>query len=213
MEFPDSRILLFAKAPIAGQVKTRLIPAIGKQQASELYTELLSGVLNRLSGIAPLQLWCAPDVDHLFFRQAAETLSVTLHRQPEGDLGQRMAYAAKDALSSADSVVLIGGDCPVLERDHLQQALTWLQGGDDAAIGPAEDGGYVLLGIRCCAAELFKGIPWGTDTVCELTRRRLSLLNWSWRELEMLWDVDRVEDLQRYQSLSQACQKKGSEPG
>ncbi|MCW8890269.1 MAG: TIGR04282 family arsenosugar biosynthesis glycosyltransferase [Sedimenticola sp.] len=201
MQFPDSRILLFAKAPEPGQVKTRLIPAIGPQQAAHLYAELLKGVLERLSGLAPLQLWCAPDTRHPLFRRAAEASSTTLHQQSQGDLGERMADAARHALKEARSVLLIGGDCPVLERAHLEQALSWLDEGADAALGPAEDGGYVLLGFRHYAATLFEHIPWGTDLVCRLTRQRLSSLDWSWRELDPLWDVDRVEDLLRYQEF------------
>lgn len=202
MQFPDARILLFAKAPEPGLVKTRLIPAIGKEQSAALYIELLSGVINRLAGtVAPLQLWCAPNSEHPFFHALEQNADITLHVQQGTDLGQRMAYAARSALNEAGSVVLIGGDCPILEKEHLQQALAYLAEGSDAVLGPAEDGGYVLLALKQFNDHLFEQIAWGGDDVCGLTRRRLSALNWRWQELEPLWDVDRKEDLQRYRSL------------
>lgn len=203
MRFPDSRILLFAKAPEPGQVKTRLLPALGEQQAAELYAELLSGVIDRMGcDIAPLQLWCTPTAQHPFFQQIAEKRWVSLYRQQGGDLGQRMEHAARQVLTEATSVLLIGGDCPVLDGRYLRRALEWLDGGGDAVLGPAEDGGYVLLGLRQVTSDLFENIPWGTGSVCDITRQRLDALKWQWHELEPLWDVDREEDLERYLQLA-----------
>jgi hypothetical protein len=90
----------------------------------------------------------------------------------------------------------------VLNGAHLKQAFTWLYAGADAVLGPAEDGGYVLLGLRRVERELFAGIPWSTPAVLDVTRRRLGELNWSWRELEPLWDLDREADLDRYLRLN-----------
>lgn len=202
MQFPDARVLLFAKAPEPGLVKTRLIPTIGRDGSAALYVELLSAVVRRLAvDIAPLQLWCTPNTEHPFFQALAQGPGITLHIQQGDDLGQRMAHAARSALTAACSVVLIGGDCPVLEKEHLNQALTWLAEGNDAVLGPAEDGGYVLLALKQMDAHLFEQIAWGGDAVCEITRQRLRALNWTWRELEPLWDVDREEDLLRYWNL------------
>ena len=203
MRFPDSRILLFAKAPEPGQVKTRLAPALGERRAAELYAELLSGVIDRIGGdIAPLQLWCAPTAQHPFFQQLAQKHWVSLHQQQEGDLGQRMEHAARQSLTEASTVLLIGGDCPVLDGRYLRRALEWVDGGGDAVLGPAEDGGYVLLGLRQAMGDLFQNIPWGTGAVCNITRQRLDALKWQWRELDPLWDVDREEDLERYLRLA-----------
>ena len=199
MEYPESRILLFAKAPRAGEVKTRLIPAIGARSAANLYAELLQRTLQQvLTGLAPLQLWCSPDTSHPLFRRAGEGAQVSLHRQTGDDLGARMGYAARSALAGATSVLLVGGDCPVLDRCHLRSALQWLDAGDDAVLGPAEDGGYVLLGLKRHHPDLFSGIEWGQDSVLRVTRQRLRQLGWNWRELETLWDLDRLPDLQRY---------------
>lgn len=202
MRFPAARILLFAKAPVPGQVKTRLIPAVGAKRAAAIYQELLARMLTKvIADIAPVELWCAPDTGHGVFQAAARSPSVTLHTQVTGDLGQRMAYAAEQALARSASVLLVGGDCPVLESGHLCQALEWLAAGSDAVLGPAEDGGYVLLGLRKMDCQLFSDMPWGTGAVLDLTRQRLARQGRQWRELELLWDLDREADLQRYQQM------------
>jgi len=204
VQFPDARILIFAKAPQAGQVKTRLIPAVGAQAAAALYAELLHGAVARLapSRLAPLQCCCAPDIQHHYFLRLADEFDLLLEPQQGADLGQRMLWAARQALQSCAAVVLIGGDCPPLMPHHLQQALQWLTEGADAVLGPAEDGGYVLFGLRRVDDALFSDIAWGGPGVLASTRQRLQQLGWQWRELEALWDLDRPEDLQRYQRLN-----------
>lgn len=207
MHFADARILLFAKAPVPGQVKTRLIPSVGAQHAAEIYHTLLERVIGEATReVAPVEIWCAPDTRHAVFRAVAVNPSITLYAQTAGDLGQRMAHAARQALARSEMVLLIGGDCPVLKAEHLQQALTWLDDGVDAVLGPAEDGGYVLLGMRRMNRQLFCDIPWGTDQVLNITRQRLAQSGWTWRELEPLWDLDRDADLQRYLRLSGTAQ-------
>lgn len=203
MDFANARILIFAKAPVTGQVKTRLIPSVGAQRAAEIYADLLERIIAVAdTGIAPVELWCAPDTRHVVFQRADRNSVITLHRQVSGDLGMRMAHAARQALGRGEMVLLIGGDCPVLEAGHLCQALTWLRQGEDAVLGPAEDGGYVLLGLRQAEDSLFRGISWGTGQVLSATRDRLARLGWSWRELETLWDLDREADLERYLAMS-----------
>jgi hypothetical protein len=197
--YPRARILVFAKAPVPGACKTRLIPALGAEGAAALHRELLEGTLARLApaGIAPVQLWCAPDAGHRAFQDLAARWGVSLHGQQGGDLGQRMLHAATAALVKAEAVVLIGCDCPGLGPAQITAALTALlaQPQQDAVLGPAQDGGYVLLGLRQPAPELFTGMPWGGDQVAALTRARLAGLGWRWRELAPLADVDRPEDL------------------
>lgn len=202
MHFPNARILLFAKAPVPGLVKTRLIPAIGARRAAGIYRTLLERVIGEATnGLAPVDIWCAPDPRHPVFQAAAEIHAIGLHAQATGDLGERMAHAAEQALAGAEMVLLIGGDCPLLGREHLRQALEWLACGVDAVLGPAEDGGYVLLGARRMDRRLFSDIPWGSERVLAMTRERLVQLGWQWRELEPLWDLDREADLQRYLRL------------
>lgn len=210
MEFPGGRILIFAKAPVPGRVKTRLIPSVGERRAAAVYRELLERVIGAAAaGIAPVEIWCAPDSLHEVFRQAAGHPSISLHTQSGDDLGERMMFAARQALTRSEAVLLIGGDCPVLNGAHLKQAFNWLYAGADAVLGPAEDGGYVLLGLRRAERALFAGVPWGTERVLDVTRHRLGELNWAWRELEPLWDLDRENDLQRYLTMSRAGEPQG----
>lgn len=200
MQFPDARILIFAKAPRPGLVKTRMIPALGAQGAAELYHRLLADTVKRFSEVrlCPVELWCAPDVSHPLFDRLASSYDLTLHGQVGEGLGRRMQYAAEKGLSETQSVVLIGADCPLLDSTYLRQALEYLQSGrGEAVLGPAEDGGYVLLGLGQSDEALFEDMPWGEDRVLSLTRNRLGGLGWSWCELETLWDLDRPEDLAR----------------
>ena len=102
-------------------------------------------------------------------------------------------------------------DCPVLTEQHLCDASAALdathstpaiQGGNDAVLIPAEDGGYALIGLARCDARLFDGIAWGSDTVLATTRTRLKSLGWRWHELETLWDIDRPDDYRRWSALA-----------
>ena len=120
-----------------------------------------------------------------------------LREQRGRDLGERMRHASERTLEEARSLVLIGADCPVLEAHHVASALRWLERGSDAVLGPAQDGGYVLLGLRRVHGLLFTGLPWGGPRVLDLTRERLRNLGFRWRELEPLWDLDTTEDLLR----------------
>ena len=200
MLFPQARILIFAKAPEAGRVKTRLIPALGATSAADLYRHLLRSTIHRLATaeIAPLICCCAPDAEHQEFHRLSRDYRMALESQVGTGLGERMAYAASRQLALNGPVVLIGGDCPVLHAQHLLQTLDWLKQGCDAVIGPAEDGGYVLLGLNRVDPSLFRGITWGSASVLDETRSRLRHLDWRWRELETLWDLDRPEDLDRF---------------
>jgi glycosyltransferase A (GT-A) superfamily protein (DUF2064 family) len=112
-----------------------------------------------------------------------------------------MLDAAVDALGRCSTAVLVGTDSPLLDAGYLEQALEALEA-RDAVLGPAEDGGYVLLGLRRAAPELFTRIPWGTGQVAAITRERMVSLGWDWVELLELWDVDRPADLKRLERLS-----------
>jgi uncharacterized protein len=203
MHFPGARILIFAKAPESGRVKTRLIPALGPQGAADLHARLLADTVARLApaGPAPVELWCAPDPARVPFAELANRYLLPLYAQRGADLGERMFDAAADALARSGAVVLVGTDCPPLGKAYLMRALAVLQGAD-AVLGPAEDGGYVLLGLKQAAPELFSDIPWGTDRVAAITRDRMDALGWEWAELPALWDLDRPDDLVRFEALS-----------
>lgn len=201
--FPHGRLMVFAKTPVPGEVKTRLIPTLGAPKAARLHEQLIQRTLSLCSSacICTVELWCTPDSAHPFFQQCARKFGVDLHTQQGGDLGERMCHALSSALGRSPYAVLAGSDCPSLTPDLLRQALTLLERGLEAVIAPAEDGGYVLLGLRHPDAGLFTSVPWGTDRVMDITRRRLEQLGRRWHELPRQWDVDRPEDLERLAGL------------
>ena len=108
-----------------------------------------------------------------------------------------MRRACGRVLRTANAVVLIGTDCPVLRVADLRAAARALLGGADAVLSPAQDGGYALIGLRQVSSRLFSGIEWGGSAVMQETRKRLRSLGWRWRELRTVWDVDRPEDYER----------------
>lgn len=199
MKTTSGHLILFAKAPEPGQVKTRLIPAIGAKAAASLYERMVLHCLTTAvnSGFGKVDLWCAPSARHPFFIRCAKKFNVELYTQCEGDIGQRMAHAFYETLKETAPVLLMGSDSLCLTSTDLKNAKELLQHDVDAVIGPVEDGGYVLLGLHRYASELFSGVSWGTELVMEQTRRRLCDLGWRWHELPLLWDVDRPEDVRR----------------
>ena len=204
---PETAILVFAKAPLAGSVKTRLIPLLGAEGAAALHLQLLDHALAtaRDAATGPLQLWCAPDPAHPALQAAAAAHRATLHLQQGPDLGARMAHAFSNSLRVHRHALCIGVDCPALTPQHLRDARGALRDGHDAVFVPAEDGGYALAGLSCAAPELFEGIAWGGSQVMAQTRDRLRAAQLRWHELETLWDVDRPEDLQRLRTSGWPC--------
>lgn len=197
-------MMVFAKAPTPGAVKTRLIPALGENGAAELQRQLIERTLRTAAaaGLGTVELWCAPGPEDAFLADCAKRHGLGLRAQGEGNLGMRMARALESALATGSPGLLIGCDCPVLTPVYLREAAAALAGGSDAVLGPAEDGGYVLIGLaRGPVVQLFEDIAWGTATVMQETRTRLARGRWRWRELAPLWDVDRPEDLSRLSQL------------
>lgn len=196
MNGPSARILVFAKAPIAGQAKTRLIPALGAARAAALHERLVRHTLATVCAADyPVELWCSPDTRHSFFSAARVSWPLSLHNQSGGDLGARMAQAFEDALTRAQYVILTGSDCPGMTTRDLQQAVTALADGADAVVGPARDGGYWLIGLRRAQPRLFEGMAWGRATVLADTLARLREMNQHWCLLPERTDIDRPEDL------------------
>jgi rSAM/selenodomain-associated transferase 1 len=198
-------VLVFAKAPVPGRVKTRLIPALGASGAAELHRQLVVRTLRTAmaAALGSVELWCAPDASDAFFLACAKEFGVNLRVQGRGDLGSRMARALRSALTNGSPALLIGSDCPALNAQYLRDAAAACASGHDAVFSPAEDGGYVLIGLaRSPPAGLFGDIAWGSASVMQETRRRLTQLGWRWHEMATLWDVDRPEDLPRLHQLT-----------
>jgi rSAM/selenodomain-associated transferase 1 len=193
----DALVIVFARAPLAGAVKTRLVARLGAQRAARLHERLTRTALRTAAaaGCGPVELHAS--AAHARF----DALGVTLRSQRGADLGERMHHALRSALRRHRIAVLIGADCPALRPQDLRRAVRWLRGGADVVLAPAEDGGYALIGARRLAATLFDGVPWGSARALERTARNAARAGLRVRLLRTVWDVDRPEDLERLRSL------------
>lgn len=186
-----TRIVIFGKAPVAGKVKTRLIPALGAEGAAALAAQMLERTIAAARETVLAVELCGDPDPTLWYAGAP----VSLTFQGAGDLGERLARAAERALSSVEPVILIGADCPDLTSTHLEEAAERLER-YDAVIHPTFDGGYALLGLRRFDRSVFSGIDWSTDRVADQTLERLAALGWSIAAGERLRDVDEPADLE-----------------
>lgn len=203
--------IVLTKAPVAGLVKTRLIPALGERGARDVYVRLLQRLEKTLkkllsSSDTRVALWIAGDMQHEAF-DAWRTLpfnneNIGFYAQDEGgDLGQRMAQAVQFSLARGYTPVLLGVDVPDLDTSYLFNCLQQLHQ-HDLVISPAEDGGYGLLGMKYFYTELFQKKAWGTEIVFTQTLKNLDELKLhqdvSFSILPTVWDVDEPEDVTRF---------------
>lgn len=190
------RILIFAKAPVPARVKTRLIPALGAAGAARLAARMLDHALEqaRAAGVGPVELCMSPAPGEVEWSGTPLPPDIETSAQSEGDLGARMARAARRAIDAGESVLLMGTDCPGLDAQRLRQAAARLQD-HDAVLHPAEDGGYPLLGLNAFAPGLFADMPWSTADVARLTLARIAALGWRAWIGETLRDIDEPGDL------------------
>ena len=198
----DFVVIVFAKAPVPGEVKTRLIPALGAEHAAMLHTALTERAIEtaQRSGATDVELCCAPDIEHSFFKACAEDFDVLLTAQGSGDLGERMLRTLDRAIGEYGRAIIIGADCPALTAKHIANAANMLDN-HEVVLTPAEDGGYALIGATRTHTAMFNAIDWGTDVVLEQQRRNLAACGLNAHETETLWDVDRPEDLPRLKAL------------
>lgn len=202
----NTALIIFAKAPVAGQAKTRLMPALGAEGAARLAQQLLMHAVQQAAQVpwAALELCVSPDTSHPAFAQAQNRAGekaqgtapgrLTLSLQGDGDLGQRMHRALLRGLSRHAAVLLMGTDAPGLNATVLQEAAQALLT-HDAVFVPALDGGYALVGLRRPAPELFEGMVWSTPEVMAHTRQRARQAGLQWAELPALADIDEPADL------------------
>lgn len=194
----SAAIIVFAKAPVAGQVKTRLCPPLTPDEAASLHGSLVLDILERCQSLKGYDRILAgtPSPHHPFFRAMEARFKIPVWDQIGDDLGTRMASAFKQALGSPyRSVVVIGTDIPGINGPLLTTAVEGLQD-HDVVVGPTMDGGYYLIGLRSPVPDLFEGIPWSTDQVYALTEQKIKMLGLSLKILPKLRDLDTVEDLQ-----------------
>ena len=207
---------IFAKAPVAGRVKTRLVPPLSPSSAARLHARMIEHAaasvraamdcLDNGSVSVRGELWCAidaqsnatlthpPDIDNPVLTRVARDYRLALRIQRNGDLGDRMQHALATALPGR--VLLLGTDIPSLASSHLVAAAHLLKD-NDALVIPSDDGGYVLIGCNGRVPGCFDAIPWSTPRVIHETRARLQASGCRWVELPALWDVDTVADLRR----------------
>jgi len=188
----QGKCLIFARTPELGKVKTRLQPALGVEGCLDLHQQLVQITIeNAVSAqIAPVEIWHTGDADHSFWQQQASSYPLSFTEQPSGDLGERLSQAFAQSLSS--------GEGSELRAEYLQQAVRALERGEQCVIGPAEDGGYVLIGLRTPKPFLFEDISWGGDKVLKQTLEAAAQADCSVHLLNPLRDIDIAEDLDHF---------------
>lgn len=187
-------IAVFARAPVAGRAKTRLIPLLGAEGAAALQRTLIERTLATACAVpgGRVTLWVAGDPQHPLVQQVAARFRVGVARQRGADLGARMSHA----FAVRTPLVLIGTDCPQLSADDLTGAAAALAA-HDVVLQPANDGGYVLIGLARPQPPLFESIDWGGPTVLQQTRERIAALGLRCALRPALDDLDTPADLQR----------------
>jgi rSAM/selenodomain-associated transferase 1 len=196
--YPYARLLIFAKAPQAGAVKTRLIPCLGEEGAAALQEQLLRRTVAMAcaAALAPVELWLAGTADTPVVQELLEHHPLQVFAQQGKDLGARMSHAAGGDSAGRGPRIIIGTDSPAMDETLLQQAYEALRD-HDVVFQPAEDGGYTLIGMRAHWPQLFEGIDWGSERVLAQSLKQARQLGLSVKRLAVGWDLDRPEDYRR----------------
>lgn len=191
-----TRIIIFAKAPLSGFAKTRLIPALGAERAADLAKKMLLNTLHEATeaALGAVELCVTPAIHHPAWRDIQLPEAIEISDQGEGDLGARLALAAQRSLDHDEAVLLIGTDCMEITAPLLRLAANALDH-KEAVIYPAADGGYALLGLARFNPLLFENIAWSTDSVAAETIDRIEKLGWSLEIGVSLHDIDEPCDL------------------
>ncbi|MBM7456998.1 hypothetical protein HNR62_002900 [Oceanisphaera litoralis] len=192
----STRIIIFAKAPLPGLAKTRLIPALGAEGAARLAKQMLSSTLNAglAANLGPVELCMSPAPGTREWQDIPLPPGIQLGDQGHGDLGRRMAGASRRGLLNNEQVLLTGTDCPQLSPLLLRRAARRLANAE-SLLHPTVDGGYALLGLRRFHASLFEHMPWSTNRVAAITQERIARLGWRCVPGERLRDIDEPNDL------------------
>jgi rSAM/selenodomain-associated transferase 1 len=192
----DIRTIIFAKAPVPGLAKTRLTPALGADGAAQLAHQLLQHTLKEAlaADIGPVELCVTPTSTHPDWQLPLPQMNVQWSDQGDGDLGARLSRGAKRALLQQEMILIIGTDCPELDRARLAHAASALKA-SDTCFFPVYDGGFALVGLKKFHPSLFQDVAWSTDQVMARMRTNVGRLGWSLAELETLHDIDEPEDL------------------
>lgn len=208
------RIVIFAKAPIAGLAKTRLIPALGAERAGQLARCMLMHTLleARAADVGPVEMCVTPGLANPAWASLPPIEGILWSEQPEGDLGVRLARATARAIETGERVLLVGTDCPQLDAGRLQQAAILLSNSDSVLL-PTFDGGYALLGLQRFHSKVFERVPWSTAEVAAVTCGRIRSLGWSLSVGSALHDIDEPADLQWLPESWSDFRVEGPQPG
>lgn len=199
-------LMIFAKRPVAGEVKTRLQPAYTREQAARIAAALVRETVALAASAWPghVYLWCAPDCAHPLFAELAGRFDVALRPQGAGDLGARMHQALAYGIERYGAAAVLGCDVPHCPWEVLDEANAVLARRENV-LGPSDDGGYYLIGLAEHRPELFRDVPWGGAGVLAATLERAQALGVEFLLLSALRDIDTAADLwlaaQRLESL------------
>ncbi len=184
-------MILFAKAPVAGRVKTRLAPRIGAEAAAELHRACVRDMLERLGAMGGADLFLHTDIP----TDAWQDVPVARKLQHSGDLALKMVHALEESLAEGrPQAVIVGSDAPTLPRAHVERLLASRA---DVVFGPAEDGGYYAIGCRRIHREMFRGVEWsGAETLAQ-SERAAQACGLRVERGPGWWDVDAPADLDR----------------
>lgn len=190
------QLILFARQPVPGLVKTRLQPDYSPEQAAEIAAFMIRATVELAVSAWPgditLSAW--PGTDHPLFRRLADEFHVQLAPQADGDLGAKMLEALRQGIARHGAAAVMGCDVPHCGWDVVDQANSWLARGKNV-LGPTDDGGYYFIGLQEARPELFEDMPWGSDRVLEMTLARAEKLGMEFDLLKKLRDIDTASDL------------------
>lgn len=195
-------LIQFAREPLPGQVKTRMLPELSPEQACELHRELVlwtSGTLAR-AGVGTVELAVAGSTSSPLFQHCLGLGVSAISRQSGRDLGERMYRSMASGLERYEKVILVGSDAPQIDSGYLQNAVEALEN-VDVVLGPAEDGGYVLIGANRLQPDWFEQVAWSSASVYKDTVAQLEATGASWHALSVMRDIDRPEDLPIWQAI------------
>jgi rSAM/selenodomain-associated transferase 1 len=194
MPLADCSCIVFLRTPVSGTVKTRIAATLGDKEALAIYNELASITLRLASSLnMPV---------YLFYEGGLPSVmdpAFQYREQAEGDLGKKMESAIHSILEKHKKVLIIGSDCPKITGKDLYEACQLLDG-FDFVLGPAEDGGFYMMGCKKWIPSLFDNIPWSTSTVLDQIKERILKSGKSFYQLRTLPDIDTEADWIRYKA-------------
>ncbi len=191
------RIIVFARAPRLGKVKTRLNRALPLDEVLQLHKRLVRHMIASMSKVlgAQIELWVDENTAHPFFQELQiEYPAISVKLQSQGDLGAKMSHALSQSTDEYQASIIVGSDCPAIDSHYIEASINALSD-QDLVIGPASDGGYVLIGTKRGSLPVFDGIDWGTEQVLHQTLQKVVQSELRVRLLAELNDIDQAFDL------------------